>query len=71
MNYKIKDNKTNFEILETTTDQIIKKFPKGKYDNAKSLLRHLNLGGSFDGFTPTFFLREFKKILNKPKHVAR
>jgi hypothetical protein len=29
---------------------------------AKKVLRHLNLGGGFDGFTPTFFVKNTKKM---------
>jgi hypothetical protein len=31
-------------------------------DEAKKLMRHLNLGGCFDGFTPTFFIKNTKKV---------
>jgi hypothetical protein len=42
------------DILEVKTDQIIKSgLPLRK---AKELCRHLNFGGGFDGFTPSFFL---------------
>jgi hypothetical protein len=29
---------------------------------AKDLVRHLNFGGGFDGFTPAFFLAKREKI---------
>jgi hypothetical protein len=41
------------EVVETATDQIIK--TNMTQSEAKALARHLNMGGSFDGFTPAFF----------------
>jgi hypothetical protein len=58
MNYKVKNNSNIFEVLETTTNQVIAKFPTQK--EAKDLLRHLNLGGGFDGWTPSFILKTIK-----------
>lgn len=55
LNYKIIDNQGVFDILETTTDQIVKSFSDNQ--EARKLLRHLNLGGGFEGWTPTFFLQ--------------
>ena len=49
------------DILETKTDQIVKRgLPMHR---AKEMVRHLNFGGGFDGFTPAFFLAERKNIL--------
>ena len=46
------------DILELKTSQIVaEKLPIKK---AKEMLRHLNLGGAFDGTTPAFFLQKFK-----------
>lgn len=42
------------DILETKTDQIIAE--NVGTNTAKMMVRHLNLGGGFDGFTPAFFL---------------
>jgi hypothetical protein len=58
MNYKVKNNSNIFEVLEIRTDQVIAKFPTQK--EAKELLRHLNLGGGFDGWTPSFILKQVK-----------
>ena len=58
MNYKIKNNNNVFDVLETATNQIIASFPTQK--EAKDLLRKLNLGGGFDGWTPTFILKTIK-----------
>jgi hypothetical protein len=32
-----------------------------KKDEGRSLLRHLNMGGGFDGFTPAFFCEIIKR----------
>ena len=62
MNYKIKNNNNVFDVLETATNQIIASFPTQK--EAKDLLRKLNLGGGFDGWTPTFILKTINHSLN-------
>lgn len=41
------------DILETKTDQIIKSGVRMSI--AKTMVRHLNFGGGFDGQTPAFF----------------
>lgn len=47
-----------FHVVETASGRSIKQFPV-KTDAVK-LLRFLNLGGGFDGWTPDFFLNKFK-----------
>ena len=49
------------DILETKTDQVVKR--NLSIRKAKEMVRHLNFGGGFDGFTPAFFLDERKNIL--------
>jgi hypothetical protein len=44
------------EVVETGTQQIMKS--DMTKDEAKTLCRHLNFGGGFDGFTPNFFLQK-------------
>jgi len=46
-----------YNVIETTTNQIIKTFETQK--SAKEYMRHLNLGGAFDGWTPSFMLKKF------------
>ncbi len=46
------------EVVETTTDQLIE--TDMTHSEAKSLCRHLNFGGGFDGNTPAFFLQKCK-----------
>lgn len=47
------------DILETKTDQIVKSGLGLR--KAKELVRHLNFGGGFDGFTPNFFLQKIPR----------
>ena len=68
MNYKIvegllhpKGSEKNcpiFKVLETKTEQVLGTFQDPK--EARQLLRHLNLGGGFDGWTPSFLLKQIK-----------
>ena len=63
MNYKLVNNDDllvegswtyqTSDLIEVPTGLVIKKAMKK--DEGKSLLRHLNMGGGFDGFTPAFF----------------
>lgn len=43
-------------VMESKTDQLIKAF--AFEDEAEEYSEFLNGGGAFDGFTPTFVLRE-------------
>ena len=66
MNYKViealmypESSETNcpiYKVIETVTDQIIMTFSYEK--EAKDLMRRLNLGDGFDGFTPSFILQK-------------
>ena len=65
MNYKLVNQPGHFfDVLETTTNQTVKTFMSLK--DAKDFMRHLNLGGAFDGWTPHFFLKkvDISKILS-------
>ena len=59
MNYKVQQQAQQFVVFETKTNQAIANFKD--QSEAKKLLRHLNLGGCFDGFTPSFFLTSVGK----------
>jgi hypothetical protein len=50
-------DKSMYDVLEETTSQVIKSFPGDKFLEARSFMRHLNLGGGFDSWTPSFFLK--------------
>ena len=51
-----------YDILETTTGQIVVEKVRGFSDETKQLLRHLNMGGGFDGSTPSFFLTRLPTV---------
>jgi hypothetical protein len=68
MNYDLVEGRADsdkYDVLETTTDQVIKSFPGDKFSEARAFMRHLNLGGGFDGFSPTFFLKSMRSYINK------
>ncbi len=48
-----------YEVVETGTRQIMKS--DMTKEEAKTLCRHLNFGGGFDGWTPSFFLQKCEK----------
>jgi hypothetical protein len=50
------------DILETKTNQIVKEGLGMR--QAKEMVRHLNFGGGFDGWTPAFFLTKSEKYLS-------
>jgi len=60
MNYNLVEgkDKLNYDVLEEATNQVIDSFPGDKFKEARAFMRHLNLGGGFDGFTPTFILKK-------------
>ena len=62
MNYNLVEgqDKSKYDILEETTSQVIKSFPGDRFAEARAFMRHLNLGGGFDGWTPTFLLKKIK-----------
>jgi hypothetical protein len=71
MNYKLVDSEEMlhegeymfrvWDLVEIPTGLTIKS--SLKKDEAKSMLRHMNMGGAFDGFTPSFFCKDIKEIL--------
>ena len=63
LNYVIEADSTEYNVIETPTDQVIKVYKA--YKDAKELMRHLNLGGAFDGWTPTFMLKKINIISEK------
>jgi hypothetical protein len=56
-------NKSMYDIIETTTNQVIRSFSGDKFLEARTFMRHLNLGGGFDGWTPTFFCKAVKNTV--------
>ena len=64
LNYNLIEGRADrnmHDIVELSTDQVIKSFPGEEFLKARAFMRHLNLGGAFDGWTPTFFCKTFKK----------
>lgn len=61
MNYKLVENTNDrklYDVLETSTEQVVASY--SEYNEARKFMRFLNLGGGFDGWTPSFFLKTFK-----------
>jgi hypothetical protein len=66
VNYKMSETNDNcFSVHETMTGEIIKTF--NSKESAKKLMRHLNFGGGFDSWTPSFFLRDISNYINNPR----
>ena len=64
MNYKLVTNPGHFfDVVETKTDHIV--FTSAVHSKAKEVLRHLNFGGGFDGWTPSFMLKNLEHIIKK------
>lgn len=65
MNYKVIQSAVvdRFDVFETQTDQVVLSATTNKI--AKETSRHLNLGGGFDGQTPSFFLRQIDRPAQK------
>jgi hypothetical protein len=68
LNYNLIESRTDksmHDIVELSTDQVIKSFPGSQFLDARKFMRHLNLGGGFDGFTPSFLLKKIKIPVEK------
>ena len=63
LNYIVEANSTEYNVIETPSEQVIKTCKV--YKDAKELMRHLNLGGAFDGWTPTFMLKKINIMSEK------
>lgn len=69
MNYKIVSNSGNFDVIENMTEQTVRSFTDQK--EARKLLRHLNLGGGFDGWSPSFMIRDMSTYINRSRKVKQ
>ena len=67
LNYNLipKVGESCYDIFETSTEQVLRTFDN--FNEARKFMRHLNLGGGFDGWTPTFFIKDVKSYINKPR----
>jgi hypothetical protein len=65
MNYNLVEgkDKSMYDVLEETTNQVIKSFPGDKFSEARAFMRHLNLGGGFDGWTPSFLVKNISNTI--------
>jgi len=52
VNYKIVKEDKFFNVVEAATEQVIKQLDSRQ--EAIKLTQHLNMGGGFDGFTPSY-----------------
>jgi hypothetical protein len=69
MNYNLVEGRADnskYDILEESTEQVVKSFSGDKFLDARAFMRHLNLGGGFDGWTPSFFLKKIVLPSSKP-----
>tara|TARA_R110000868_G_scaffold44288_10_gene148075 strand:- start:1545 stop:1742 length:198 start_codon:yes stop_codon:yes gene_type:complete len=60
LNYIVEPSLSLYSVIETSTNQVIKTCKV--YKDAKELMRYLNLGGAFDGWTPAFILKKNNNI---------
>ena len=60
--YKIVEQKNTYNIYEIATEQTVKTFTN--YSEARKFLRHLNLGGGFNGWSPSFIFRPVNVKIN-------
>jgi len=56
MNYTIKKNGDAWEVHETRTEQVVKVC--STVCEAQAIKTHLNCGGGFDSWTPSFILEK-------------
>ena len=66
LNYK---NEFIWCVMEQKTDQLIRAF--AFEDEATDYLNFLNRGGAFDGFTPSFVLREVTLSTNINREFSK
>ena len=65
MNYKIVQDSNGYNVLEVPTDQVVATY--NYHSDAKKMMKHLNLGGGFDGATPNFFLKNVRNLSQNTK----
>lgn len=58
MSYSVKQNGVSHEVVERGTNLIVA--IKKDNEGARKLARTLNLGGGFNGFTPSFFCYKYE-----------
>lgn len=61
MSYSVKKGKDGYDVYEKDTDQIIELC--SSFQQTKDIVRKLNLGSGFNGFTPCFFAYRFENLV--------
>ena len=64
MTYSVKEQDDQYLIIEKDTEYVIKITKDQK--SARAICRSLNLGSGFAGFTPAFFIEDFKQKERPP-----
>ena len=59
-NYSIRQRSKKYEIVESKTGHVV--YAGKKKRDAYKQLTFFNMGGGFDGWTPSFFLVEMPEI---------
>lgn len=62
MNYKVVEINGSYCVEEKTTGHILEAYDS--QEEAKKKMKFFNLGGGFDGFSPSFILSEKTRKLN-------
>lgn len=58
----------NNQLIENTTGQVV--FKTDIQDELRSMCRTLNLGGGFNGFTPSFFCYDYSITKKSPDELT-
>jgi hypothetical protein len=61
-NYQVTEIGGSYAVIEKCTGQIIEAY--NSQNEAKNKMKFLNLGGAFDGFSPSFVLRKATVSIN-------
>lgn len=62
VNYKVESEAGLFHVIEKQTGHVV--YTHHFASEAKKMMKHLNLGGGFDGFSPSFLFNGAKTALN-------
>ena len=60
MNYHVKKNSSDYNVVEKATNHIIGTYTR--HESARSAAKQLNSGLGFDGWTPAFILQTDKNF---------
>jgi len=68
--YKVRKSGKFYNIIETNDNIITIIATSTSKDIAYRLSSHMNLGGGFDGCTPSFFVHPPVEVINKDAEVC-